>query len=33
MTNPVTSTPALGAIRRKSIRLQEDNLVTMRPLL
>lgn len=32
MTNPVTSVPALGAIRRKSIRLQEDNLVTMRPM-
>jgi alpha-ketoglutarate-dependent taurine dioxygenase len=32
MNTPVTSAPTLGAIRRKTIRLQEDQLVTMRPM-
>lgn len=33
MTSPVSTAPALGAIRRKAIKLQEDQLVTMRPLI
>jgi alpha-ketoglutarate-dependent taurine dioxygenase len=33
MTSPVSSAPALGAVRRKAIKLQEDQLVSMRPLI